>query len=91
VDAIVSGTHEPATSHHGLLRAFVDEAVLQRMDRALEANGYRTHEFGDSVLIEGALLRAAHAGRTSAPTHAPAHTQAQAQAQAQTHAIPHTA
>ena len=52
VDAIVTGTHEPATSHHALLAAFVAPATLARVDAALEAAGYRTHEFGDSVLIE---------------------------------------
>ena len=26
--------------------------MLQRADRVLEAGGFRTHEFGDSVLIE---------------------------------------
>ena len=54
VDAIVSGTHEPGSSHHALLQAFVDAAVLRRADAALAARGYRTHEFGDSVLIENA-------------------------------------
>ena len=52
VDAIVSGTHEPGTSHHALLGAFVPAATLARIDAALESGGYRTHEFGDSVLIE---------------------------------------
>ena len=52
VDAILSGTHEPGSSHCELLRAFADEATLRRADRELEAAGYRTHEFGDSVLIE---------------------------------------
>jgi len=52
VDAILSGTHENGTSHHELLRAFVPGHVLLRMDEQLEACGYRTHEFGDSVLIE---------------------------------------
>jgi S-adenosylmethionine:tRNA ribosyltransferase-isomerase len=52
VDAILSGVHEPGTSHHELLRAFVDEAALSRADRELVAHGYRTHEFGDSVFIE---------------------------------------
>lgn len=52
VDAIVSGVHEPATSHYQLLSAFTDAATLRRADNALEASGYRTHEFGDSVLIE---------------------------------------
>jgi S-adenosylmethionine:tRNA ribosyltransferase-isomerase len=54
VDALISGTHEPGTSHHGLLQAFADAALLQRVDNALETGGYRTHEFGDSVLIERA-------------------------------------
>ena len=52
VDAILSGTHEPDSSHYQLLRAFTDDGVLGRASAALEANGFRTHEFGDSVLIE---------------------------------------
>ena len=54
VDALVSGTHEPGSSHHELLRAFVGEATLDRIDAALRSPspGYRTHEFGDSVLVE---------------------------------------
>ena len=51
-DAILSGTHPPDTSHYQLLRAFTDDVTLRRADRELEARGYRTHEFGDSVLIE---------------------------------------
>jgi len=52
VDAILSGTHEPGTSHYDLLRAFLDDATLRRATAELDARGYRTHEFGDSVLIE---------------------------------------
>jgi S-adenosylmethionine:tRNA ribosyltransferase-isomerase len=52
VDALLSGTHEPGTSHYELLRAFVDDATLGRATEELDAHGYRTHEFGDSVLIE---------------------------------------
>ena len=52
VNALVSGTHEPGSSHHELLRAFVDDETLARIDAALEAGAYRTHEFGDSVLVE---------------------------------------
>lgn len=63
VDAIVSGTHEPGTSHYELLKAFTSAAVLARADAALVANGYRTHEFGDSVLIERAVRRPAAARR----------------------------
>lgn len=52
VDAIVSGTHEPGTSHYDLLQAFAAPEILRRADSELEAAGFRTHEFGDSVLIE---------------------------------------
>jgi len=52
VDAILSGTHANGTSHHELLRAFVPRRVLLQMDEQLDAHSYRTHEFGDSVLIE---------------------------------------
>ena len=70
VDAIVSGVHEPGESHYQLLRAFANEARLQRMSRALKREGYRSHEFGDSVLImrqRGAVVvRAQHAYRDGA-------------------------
>jgi S-adenosylmethionine:tRNA ribosyltransferase-isomerase len=52
VDAVLSGTHEPGTSHYKLLAAFVDEQTLSEMDGILQQNGYRTHEFGDSVFVE---------------------------------------
>jgi S-adenosylmethionine:tRNA ribosyltransferase-isomerase len=52
VDAILSGTHEPDTSHYQVLRAFADGAVLSRASAVLEACGYRSHEFGDSMLVE---------------------------------------
>lgn len=53
VTAILSGTHEAGTSHYDMLRAFVEEATLNRISRALDEYGYRTHEFGDSVFLEG--------------------------------------
>jgi len=52
VDAILSGAHEPGSSHFELLRAFARDAVLERMSGELAGKGYRSHEFGDSVLIE---------------------------------------
>jgi S-adenosylmethionine:tRNA ribosyltransferase-isomerase len=52
VNAILSGVHEPGTSHYQLLRAFADDTTLGRMQREMVARDYRTHEFGDSVLIE---------------------------------------
>jgi S-adenosylmethionine:tRNA ribosyltransferase-isomerase len=66
VDAILSGTHEPGTSHYDLLHAFADTDVLHRADDALNSAGYRTHEFGDSVLIERASHRYSHAMRPPA-------------------------
>lgn len=54
VDAILSGTHERGTSHYELLRAFLDDETLRLTTDELEARGYLTHEFGDSVLIEKA-------------------------------------
>jgi S-adenosylmethionine:tRNA ribosyltransferase-isomerase len=52
VDAIVSGTHEPGTSHYELLRAFASDELLTRASAELERAGYLTHEFGDSIWIE---------------------------------------
>ncbi len=51
VDAILSGTHERGTSHYELLRAFLEDSTLQRATEELDLHGYKTHEFGDSVLI----------------------------------------
>ncbi len=51
VDAILSGTHEPGTSHYELLRAFVAEESLDRMNQEMNVHDYRTHEFGDSVFV----------------------------------------
>jgi len=51
VDAILSGTHEPGTSHYELLRAFLEDSTLERATSELIAHNYKTHEFGDSVLI----------------------------------------
>jgi len=67
VDALLTGTHEPGTSHHALLGAFATGESLQSADHELEDHGYRTHEFGDSMLIErGSGTRAR---RTSPLTH----------------------
>jgi S-adenosylmethionine:tRNA ribosyltransferase-isomerase len=63
VDAIVSGTHEPGTSHHDLLSAFADDDTLAAVDAALDRQHYRTHEFGDSVLIEASAVRRASGGQ----------------------------
>ena len=35
VDAVLSKTHEPGTSHYELLRAFLDEDAIRRLDPEL--------------------------------------------------------
>ena len=50
-DGILTGVHEPSTSHYQMLRAFADEATLAAADAVMERAGYRHHEFGDSVLL----------------------------------------
>jgi S-adenosylmethionine:tRNA ribosyltransferase-isomerase len=62
VDAIVTGVHEPGDSHYELLRAFAGEPLLRRMTAALESGGYRSHEFGDSVLVDSSPVRIASRG-----------------------------
>jgi S-adenosylmethionine:tRNA ribosyltransferase-isomerase len=55
VDAVLTGTHEPGSSHYQLLTAFADEQTLRSASAALDAHGYRTHEFGDSMFVEQRL------------------------------------
>ena len=57
VDGIVSGMHEPGTSHYELLGAFQRDDALERMAREAEDHDYRAHEFGDAVFIERSLVR----------------------------------
>ena len=54
VNVLLTGVHEPGTSHYELMRAFVDEETLQRASAKMTALGYHTHEFGDSVLASAA-------------------------------------
>jgi S-adenosylmethionine:tRNA ribosyltransferase-isomerase len=51
VDGILTGVHEPATSHYQLLRALADDRTLAAAERIQLAERYRSHEFGDSVLL----------------------------------------
>ena len=51
VDGLLTGFHEPEASHLDLLRAFADDALLERAyGHALDA-GYLWHEFGDVHLL----------------------------------------
>ncbi|MEN8376347.1 MAG: S-adenosylmethionine:tRNA ribosyltransferase-isomerase [Gemmatimonadota bacterium] len=51
VDGIVSGVHGLGDSHYDVLRAFAPAGVLARASTELEAGGYRSHEFGDAVMV----------------------------------------
>ena len=50
-DALLTGLHEPGSSHFQLLQAFAPRALLERaVDHAARC-GYLEHEFGDSCLV----------------------------------------
>jgi S-adenosylmethionine:tRNA ribosyltransferase-isomerase len=59
VDAVLSGTHAPGESHYELLRAFQADDVLAQADEIMEEERYRTHEFGDSMLVFASAAREA--------------------------------
>jgi S-adenosylmethionine:tRNA ribosyltransferase-isomerase len=69
VSAILSGTHEPGTSHYDMLRAFVDDMTLNRISCALDEHGYRTHEFGDSIFVESRHTEADSSAQTTHSLH----------------------
>jgi S-adenosylmethionine:tRNA ribosyltransferase-isomerase len=51
VDGLITGWHEPESSHLQLLEAVAGPELLTRSYDAARAAGYRFHEFGDSHLI----------------------------------------
>jgi S-adenosylmethionine:tRNA ribosyltransferase-isomerase len=51
VDGLITGWHEPESSHLRLLEAAAGPDLLRRSYEAAYAGGYRFHEFGDSHLI----------------------------------------
>jgi S-adenosylmethionine:tRNA ribosyltransferase-isomerase len=51
VDGLVTGWHEPESTHLGLLEAFAGRSALARSYEAALEHGYLWHEFGDSHLI----------------------------------------
>jgi S-adenosylmethionine:tRNA ribosyltransferase-isomerase len=70
MDGILTGIHEPHSTHYQLLRAFAADEVLEAATRALEEAQYRCHEFGDSMLVmrEGTAHRSP---RSTVPRHSP--------------------
>ena len=53
VDGLLTGWHEPRSSHLQLLEAVAGPELLERSYREARARGYRWHEFGDLHLIIG--------------------------------------
>jgi S-adenosylmethionine:tRNA ribosyltransferase-isomerase len=51
IDGLLTGLHEPESSHLDMLRAAAGDALLERSYEAALERGYRWHEFGDSHLI----------------------------------------
>jgi S-adenosylmethionine:tRNA ribosyltransferase-isomerase len=51
VDGLITGWHEPSSSHLRLLEAAAGPTLLRDSYAAAEARRYRFHEFGDSHLI----------------------------------------
>ena len=51
VDGLLTGLHEPRSTHLWMLAAFASEDLLVRCYRAAADRGYRWHEFGDVHLL----------------------------------------
>jgi S-adenosylmethionine:tRNA ribosyltransferase-isomerase len=51
VDGLLTGLHEPRSSHLRMLAAFAGPELLERCYRAATASGYLWHEFGDVHLL----------------------------------------
>jgi len=63
-DALLTGLHEPGTSHFALLEAYAPRALLESAFGHAQRAGYLQHEFGDSCLILRGSLDSSDAGRT---------------------------
>ena len=51
VDGLLTGIHDPGTSHYELMRAFVPLPLLEASLAHAEEREYRGHEFGDLCLV----------------------------------------
>jgi S-adenosylmethionine:tRNA ribosyltransferase-isomerase len=51
VDGLLTGLHEPRSSHLRLLAAFHDSGLLAECYEAAVSHGYLWHEFGDVHLM----------------------------------------
>jgi S-adenosylmethionine:tRNA ribosyltransferase-isomerase len=53
LDGLLTGWHEPQSSHLDVLRAAAGDELVARSYEAAIDHGYRWHEFGDSQLVLG--------------------------------------
>jgi S-adenosylmethionine:tRNA ribosyltransferase-isomerase len=51
VDGLLTGLHEPLSTHLWMLAAFADDALLSQCYQVAADGGYRWHEFGDVHLL----------------------------------------
>jgi S-adenosylmethionine:tRNA ribosyltransferase-isomerase len=51
VDGLLTGLHEPRSTHLWMLAAFADRALIRRCYLLAAERGYRWHEFGDVHLL----------------------------------------
>jgi len=56
VDGLLTGLHEPGTSHFALLEAFAPRSLLLKAVEHAARTGYLGHEFGDSCLVLAGAL-----------------------------------
>lgn len=65
VDGLLTGMHEPESSHFRLLQAFAARPLLADAWHRATGLGYRCHELGDSCLIAPGLLATGPERRTA--------------------------
>lgn len=51
VDGLLTGMHELGTSHHRILESFASKRTLTQAFAFAERAGFRSHEFGDAMLV----------------------------------------
>lgn len=61
VDGLLSGVHEPGTSHHRVVSAFAPRALVDTAHEHAAAKGLLVHEFGDATLVMPGVAAAADA------------------------------
>ena len=59
VDGLLSGVHEPGTSHHRVVSAFAPRVVIDAAHEHAAAAELLVHEFGDATLVLPGVSRAA--------------------------------